>query len=190
MENPPPCAFMTPLKESKPIETKTFNIKSDKNRESIILLGNNGTVLNLSTDTKEKNSLQKIIYKNKFTLIDIQKVKLFNAYDSIDECLSEIEISKGIIKEKNNSLDLVIPLNSKKYPEIVFPLLLKQISDSEKIQDLYDIIHNLNEEKNTLQKKIEDLEANLYHEIILKTKEEEPNGISIELFCFGKEDFK
>ena len=58
------------------------------------------------------------------------------AYDSIDECLSEIEITKGFIREKYDSLDLVVPLNSKKYPEIVFPLLLKKISDSEKMQEL------------------------------------------------------
>ena len=118
MDNPPPCAFITPEAETKPIEIKTFKIKSDKNREFIILLENNGAILNLSTETKEKSPFQKKIYKNKFTLIDIQKVKLFNAYDSIDECLSEIEISKGIIREKADSLDLVVPLNSKKYPEI------------------------------------------------------------------------
>ena len=190
MDSPPPCPFITPEAELKPIETKTFNIKSDKNREFIILLENNGVILNLSTDSKDKNSFQKKIYKNKFTLIDIQKVKLFNAYDSINECLSEIEITKGFIREKHDSLDLVVPLNSKKYPEIVFPLLLKIISDSEKIQELYDIIHNLNEEKNKLQKRVEELENNLYHEIILKTKEEEPKGISINLFFYGKEDFE
>ena len=190
MDNPPPCAIITPEAETKPIESKTFNIKSDKNREFIILLENNGVILNLSTDSKDKNSFQKKIYKNKFTLIDIQKVKLFNAYDSIDECLSEIEITKGFIREKYDSLDLVVPLNSKKYPEIVFPLLLKKISDSEKIQELYDIIHKINEEKNKLQKRVEELEKNLYHEIILKTKEEEPKGISINLSFYGKEDFE
>ena len=69
-------------------------------------------------------------------------------------------------------------------------MLFKKISDSEKIQELYDIIHNLNEEKNKLQKRVEELEKNLYHEIILKTKEEEPKGISINLFFYGKEDFE
>lgn len=42
MDSPPPCPFITPEEEIKPIETKTFNIKSDKNREFIILLENYG----------------------------------------------------------------------------------------------------------------------------------------------------
>ena len=125
MENAPPCVLLTP-KEEKPLESKFFDVKSEKNTEYKILLQNTGSILNISTEIKTKNSLHKTIYQNKFTLIDIQKVRFFKGYDTIDECLSEIEINKGIIKEKENSLDLVIPLNSKKYPEIVFPLLIKK----------------------------------------------------------------
>jgi hypothetical protein len=121
--------------------------------------------------------------------LDIQKVKFFLSYESIEECLLEIEFNKGIIKENDDYLDLVIPLNSKKYPKIIFPLLLKQISDSEKIQELYDIINNINEEKNILQKKLQELEKKSYHEITFFSKEEEPKGISIDLNCFEKEDF-
>ena len=86
-------------------------------------------------------------------------------------------------------MDLVIPLNSKKYPEIVFPLLIKNISDSEKIQELYDVIENLSNENKRFQKQIEELQKMLYHEINIITKKDEPDGISIDLFCFGKEDY-
>ena len=180
--------MLTP-KEEKPLESKFFDVKSEKNTEYKILLQNTGSILNISTEIKTKNSLHKTIYQNKFTLIDIQKFRFFKGYDTIDECLSEIEINKGIIKEKENSLDLVIPLNSKKYPEIVFPLLIKNISDSEKIQELYDVIENLSNENKRFQKQIEELQKMLYHEINIITKKDEPDGISSDLFCFGKEDY-
>ena len=143
----------TPDKVEK--ETKTFIIQSDKNKKYTVLMENTGAILNFSTELIDPKSLKKTIYKNKFTLIDIQKVKLFLSYDSIKECLSEIETKKGIIKEGNNKLDLIFPLNSKKYPQITFPLLLKEISDSEKIEELYGMIHELNKEKNQLKNKIE-----------------------------------
>ncbi len=83
-------------------------------------------------------------------------------------------------------MNLVIPLNSKKYPQITFPLEEKEISDSEKIQELYYIIQNLNNQVQNLQIKLDNL---TYHEIKIISKIEEPTGISIDLFTFGKEDF-
>ena len=83
-------------------------------------------------------------------------------------------------------MNLVIPLNSKKYPQITFPLEEKEISDSEKIQELYYIIQNLNNQVQNLQIKLDNL---TYHEIKIISKKEEPTGISIDLFTFGKEDF-
>ena len=78
-------------------------------------------------------------------------MKLFLAFDTIEECISEIfnflDINKGKIIENDTQLKLIIPLNSKKYPEIIFNLFLKEKSDSEKIKELYSLIKKLNEEK-------------------------------------------
>ena len=83
-------------------------------------------------------------------------------------------------------MNLVIPLNSKKYPQITFPLEEKEISESEKIQELYDIIQDLNNKVQNLQTKLDNL---TYQEIKIISKKEEPTGLSIDLFTFGKEDF-
>ena len=135
-------------------QTKTYKIISDKKNEYYVLFENTGNLLYISTESKKNNSLEKIKYKNQFTLNDIQNVKFFKGYDTIEECLAEIDINKGIIKEEQSKikLDLVIPINSKKYPEITFILLLKEKTDSEKINELYGIIYNLSEENKSLKK--------------------------------------
>ena len=186
MQYPPPCAFTKITQEPEIIKSETYKIQSDNKKEYNILCENRGTLLNISTEIKDEKTFKKKSFKNKFSLIDIQKVKLFQSYDSIEECLSEIDFSKGIIKEENTRLNLVIPLNSKKYPQITFPLEEKEISESEKIQELYYIIQNLNNQVQNLQIKLDNL---TYHEIKMISKKEEPTGISIDLFTFGKEDF-
>ena len=186
MQNPPPCAFTKMTPESEIIKSETYKIQSDNKKEYNILCENRGTLLNISTEIKDEKTFKKKSFKNKFSLIDLQKVKLFQSYDSIEECLYEIDFNKGIIKEENTRLNLVIPLNSKKYPQIIFPLEEKEISDSEKIQELYYIIQNLNNQVQNLQIKLDNL---TYHEIKIISKKEEPTGISIDLFTFGKEDF-
>ena len=152
----------------------------------------------ISCECNNKKSEQKLKYKNQFSLYEIQKVKWFLAYDTLDECLSEIfqilNEKKGIIKEENdNQINLIIPLNSKKFSEILFPLYKKEISDKEKIDELYEIINSLNEKNNEQRKQIINLKEKLYNindqEIrIYGGKNEKLNGISIDLSLFGKED--
>ena len=78
-------------------------------------------------------------------------MKLFLAYNIIEECISEIFI------ENDTQLNLIIPLNSKKYPEIIFNLFLKEKLDWEKIKELYSLIKKWNEEKNNQKLEIEKL---------------------------------
>ena len=179
-------------------KSKTFILISDNN-EYNILFENNSKVVYISCECNNKKSEQKLKYKNQFSLYEIQKVKLL-AYDTLDECLSEIfqilNEKKGIIKEENdNQINLIIPLNSKKFSEILFPLYKKEISDKEKIDELYDIINSLNEKNNEQRKQIINLKEKLYNindqEIrIYGGKNEKLNGISIDLSLFGKEDIK
>ena len=186
MDYPAPCMVTKMAPELPIIKSDTYKIQSAQKKEYIILVENKGTLLNISTESRDEKTLKKKSFKNKFSLIDIKKVKLFLSYDSIEECLSEIDFLKGSIKEENNQLNLKIPLNSKKYPEIAFPLLEKEISDSEKIQELYDIIQNLNNKVQNLEMKLDNL---TFHQIKIIAKKEEPRGISIDAFTFGKEDF-
>lgn len=197
----PPAAFEKPTIGNEQIKSKNFIILSEDKKQYNVLFENYGNSLILSAEIIESNTIEKIRFQNKFSLLDIQKVKLFQVFDSIDECLSEIfnfiELNKGIIKVKNSLLYLIIPLNSKKYPEISFELKPKEKTDSEKIKELYKVIHKLNEEKikekkenDELKKKIERLENSLYFDIEILGKKEEVNGISIEFFLFGENEFQ
>ena len=183
MEDPPPIAFETPKPEKK--ITKLFKILSETKKEYSVLFEIAENILNISTEIKDEKSFQNKTYKNKYTLLDIQKVKYFNAYDTIEECLSEIDINTGIIKEEKDQLNIVVPINSKKYPEIIFTLLFKEKSESEKINELYNIIQNLNDKINILEKKIEDMSNNT---IKIFTQEKEPSGIIFDLNVIGKND--
>ena len=196
----PPAAFEKPTIGNEQIKSKNFIILSEDKKQYNVLFENYGNSLILSAEIIEPNTIEKIRFENKFSLLDIQKVKLFQVFDTIDECLSEIfnfiELNKGIIKVKNSLLSLIIPLNSKKYPEISFELNQKEKNDSEKIKELYNVIHKLNEEKikekkenDELKKKIERLENSLYFDIEILGKKEEVNGISIEFFIFGENEF-
>ena len=183
MEDPPPIAFETPKPKKK--TTKLFKILSETKKEYSVLFEIAENILNISTEIKDEKSFQNKTYKNKYTLLDIQKVKYFNAYDTIEECLSEIDINTGIIKEEKDQLNIVVPINSKKYPEIIFALPFKEKSESEKINELYKIIQNLNDKINILEKKIEDMSNNT---IKIITQEKEPNGIVFDLNVIGKND--
>ena len=179
-------------------KSKNFIILSDKNKKYNILFENNGAILSITTT--HENNLEKVIYKNTFTLYDIQKVKLFQTYDNIDECLLEIfnilDENKAFIKEIKDKLELIIPLNSKKYPQIIFALNKKEKTDSEKIKELYNIINTLTEENNHLKKTNYELKAELenlknyqFQEIKLIGTKEEVDGILCNLNIFEKEKF-
>ena len=137
-------------------------------------------MLKLKQILEKKNTFQ-----NQYSLIEIQKVKLFLAYN-IEECISKIFI------ENDTQLNLIIPLNSKKYPEIIFNLFLKEKSDSEKIKELYSLIKKLNEEKNNLKLEIEKLKnvqkELLFYDVKILGTTEETKGISIGI-SFLEEQF-
>ena len=200
--NTPPLAFEKPTQENeKLLFSKSFLISSDKNKEYNVLFECFGNKLSISAETKSE---EKNIFRNYFSFVEIQKVKFFLAYDTLEECVLEIfnflEINKGFIKEKDSKIYLVIPLNSKKYPEIVFHLILKEKTDSEKIQELYSIIHKLKKEKDEqklefekfkkeTQLEFEKLKNMLYNDMKIIGIKEETKGISIELSVLGEEQF-
>ena len=178
--------------------SKSFIALSDKNNEYTILFENKIKLLNISSKISGNNYNHNFIYKNNFSLNDIQKVKWFLSYNSIDDCLSEIfnilKDKKMILKEEKDKLILIIPLNSIKYPEIIFPLYKKEKSDSERINELYDVINSLNEKNNQQEKQITILKVQLDNfmnqDIVINGTKNEINGITIDFEFFGKENFK
>ena len=80
----------------------------------------------------------------------IKENKLFFFYENIDEFLSElfplIDQNKAIIKEESNYLVLSIKLPFQKINNIDFILKEKQKSDSEKINELFNIVNEQSKE--------------------------------------------
>ena len=91
------------------------------------------------------NGIKKLFYENSYSLEKIKENKLFFFYENIDEFLSElfplIDQNKAIIKEESNYLVLSIKLPFQKINNIDFILKEKQKSDSEKINELFNIVN-------------------------------------------------
>ena len=66
--------------------SKSFIALSDKNNEYTLLFENKIKLLNITSKISGNNYKHNFIYKNNFSLHDIQKVKWFLAYNSIDDC--------------------------------------------------------------------------------------------------------
>ena len=170
-----------------------FEVKSDKNKLHSIHFLNKGNFLLIKTCNESE--ISKIEYESEFDLSYIKKVKLFTCYDSIDECLDEIILGintgKSSIIEDNNILKLNIPLNNMKFKEILFEIKLKEKSDKDNINELYQIIteqkKEITEQKKEitdLKNKVEILEKNIKELINLKKDEE--NKINYEISIESK----
>ena len=100
---------------SKEESIKEYEIKSDNNHDYKIILkikfSNiiiNGYLLNSKTKPK---------YSKNFTLKDIQEMRYFTIFDSLEECFEEIvdalDLNENTITEGKNKIILKIPLKCK-----------------------------------------------------------------------------
>ena len=150
----------------KPIEIKDvrnkekkFEIKSNKDKLFNICFLNQGN--SLLINAFYNNEFSKFLYEKNFTLSDIQKVKLFTLYSTIDECLDEIfegiDSGKCNLIEETNFIILNIPLMNKKYNEIKFQIDEKEKNDKEKYEELYKFSINLKKENSFYKNEINEL---------------------------------
>ena len=110
---------------------------------------------------KIKDNIINKYYEKYFSLEEIQKVKYFTIYDTIQECLDDIiagiNTQNSIIKEDNNKLELIIPILNKKYQSISFILNKKPKSQIVQMQNI--LIDKLQREINDLKNEINILKA-------------------------------
>lgn len=110
---------------------------------------------------KIKDNIINKYYEKYFSLEEIQKVKYFTIYDTIQECLDDIiagiNTQNSIIKEDNNKLELIIPILNKKYQSISFILNKKPKSQIVQMQNI--LIEKLQREINDLKNEINILKA-------------------------------
>jgi len=145
MEQIPPPIISSKVEEQKPLESKIFNMKSDKNNifEIIIFKTNKYIILkakklkaDISNIYYSKNDIE-IIKKNKYFLM------FDNLNDIYDEIINLMNKNNPNIKEDSNKLLISIPLSIIKIKEIILEINEKEKSDKEKIKELYEMINNL-----------------------------------------------
>jgi len=132
----------------------------------------NITLINYNSSLQIKLSENEIkIYENSFSIEEIKQNKFFSIYETIEEILIDLidYISSQKIKikenEKENSLNLIIELPSKKVKEISFNLISKTKEEN-------NIITNLNSEI---------IKENINENILLKSWIEPNKKIKAEL---------
>ena len=131
--------FITPSEQETILETKNFDIKSNKMNNFEIKISRN--INHLIFEGKYKNPIQSNIYISKKTLVEIKKNKYFLMFDNLNEIYDEIinliqNNNPSLIEEKNKLL-ISIPLSTTKIKEIILEINKKEKTEKEKIGDLY-----------------------------------------------------
>ena len=158
MASAPPTIF--PGLNNKEIN---FEIKSNTGKMFYINLLNQEEYLIITAYyISNKN---KIEYESKFDISYIKKVKLFILYDTINECLEEINsginTGKSYLVEEKNYINIFIPLNNIKFNEINFKVDLKEninIVNNKEINELKNVIKEQNNDIINLKNKVNQLE--------------------------------
>ena len=158
MASAPPTMF--PGLNNKEIN---FEIKSNTGKMFYINLLNQEEYLIITAYyISNKN---KIEYESKFDISYIKKVKLFILYDTINECLEEINsginTGKSYLVEEKNYINIFIPLNNIKFNEINFKVDLKEninIVNNKEINELKNVIKEQNNDIINLKNKVNQLE--------------------------------
>jgi len=136
--------------------SKEYEIKSENNQIYKIILKIKFS--NLIVTGYLLNSNTKAKYSKYFTLKDIQEVRYFTIFDSLDECFEEIvgalDMNKNIITEGKNKIILKIPLKCKKYKHIIFEM---DKVDNDLEENFNIFCQKIIEENNELKNEIKNL---------------------------------
>ena len=168
MASAPPTIF--PGLNNKEIN---FEIKSNTGKMFYIELLNQEEYLIITAYyISNKNRVE---YESKFDTSYIKKVKLFILYDTINECLEEINsginTGKSYLVEEKNYINIFIPLNNIKFNEINFKVDLKEninIVNNKEINELKNVIKEQNNDIINLKNKVNQLEILVNDLLIFK----------------------
>ena len=173
MASAPPTMF--PGLNNKEIN---FEIKSDKGKMYYIKFLNKEECLLISAYYSSNN--KKVEYESQFDINYIKNVKLFILYDTMDECLEEINLGintgKSYLVDENNYINIFVPLNNIKFNEIMFKVDLKEKNEkinaikNEEIIELKNVIKEQNKEIIYLKDKVNQLEI-LVNDLLTFKKE-------------------
>ena len=150
MEAPEPIQFETP-DEYK--EESTVSLESNKNNIFEIFLKNYSSHI-LIIAIKKKDNL-KLEFSNKYNFDELNKIKYFAGFDSIDDIYEQIKfkLTKANLKliEENNLIKIIIPIEFVKIKVLTFDLPIKIKTDKERIDMLISEVNDLKKEINELK---------------------------------------
>ena len=155
---------------SNDFNQKTFNIISNKeNNFSLSISTIDSNTLLLYCEHKENLIFH--IFSSELKTVDIKKNKYFLMFDNIEEIFNEFcylfNNNKPSIIEDTNKILLFIPLSTSKFKELIIEIKEKEKNDKEKIEELYKIISNLQEQillnnnENNFKKEINELTSKI-----------------------------
>lgn len=152
----------------------------------------------LSVIAKLQGGLFPVHYTGKFSLKDIKQVKLFQEYESIDECLFEIfeglNMTPTAIEKDNENIIIHVPLHNRKFREIVFPLKRIAKTDSQKYEDLTEAFLDMKKQKDREIKELKEKIDKLENIIQINKKsqfesKEIQGGSKLEIYNIGKDKY-
>ena len=145
------------------IAQENFTLLSNKNKSFSLIIQNKNSSIFISVYSQAEIGQRN--YTNEFSFEELKKNRYLSIHESINEVYEEIT---NLIKKKNkdvkliekeNKIEINIPLENIKVKEIILNLNEKEKNEKELINDLYIIISNLKQENKDLkenQKKLEE----------------------------------
>lgn len=140
------------------ISQEKFTISSDKNNSFNLIFQNRKSTIYISASFQSE--IKKIEYEKNYNLEELKTNRYLSLFDTIsetyEEIISIIKQRKSDIKliEKENQIEINIPLLGARIKEINFILNEKEKNDKDKINELYNIISDLKQNQKKLEEKI------------------------------------
>ena len=162
MEQPNSIVFqaITPEKENL-LEEKNYLINSDNKNFNLYIKNYSSFIIIYCYYETENNKYE---YEKKYLLKQLKNNKYLALCESIDEIFIQLKMefdkNTTTIKENNNEINIVIPINHIKIKNITFILPKKIKNEKEKYEDLKEEISFLKNENKSLKSVIEELGKN------------------------------
>ena len=143
--------------------TKSYTIISDKNNSFYLTIQNQSFMIYFLSYYQD--NIIKHNYEKKLKLQELKKNKYLSLYDNIDEMYNELvnllDKNNAKIFERNNEINLNIPIENLKIKEIKISMNEIKMNDNEKIEKIFSLISNLKEEINYLKRDNQNLKEEI-----------------------------
>ena len=170
---------MTSTNESNSENSKVFEVFTDDSKKYEISMKKVIETNKLMLHMVLMEGSQKKIFCSLYDIESLRNIKVLSPYDTTEEIFQQIcdylDVNKGLNIKSSitiyaNKVELIIPINSKKYKQLNFEL---KYENSELVEILLDTVDNLIRKNGEFEKRITALEEKVFG--IEKNKKETKN---------------